>query len=234
MNLAIMQPYFLPYIGYFQLINAVDVFVIYDNIQYTKKGWVSRNRMLVEGRPAVFSIPLKKASDYLDVVQRETADSVERDFGKTLRRVEAAYRKAPHFDVVMPLIRRCFNHRLRNLFELVHASVVAVNDFLGIETELVISSTIEIDHRLKGPEKVLSICNKQNATTYVNAIGGVDLYSTDEFKKNGLGLKFLKTDLIEYRQFGSEFVPNLSILDVLMFNGKARTREYLCDAYTLI
>ena len=84
MKLAIMQPYFFPYIGYFQLIKSVDEFVIYDNIQYTKKGWINRNRILVNGTDYLISLPLKKDSDYLNVVDRQLAESWEKDRTKLL------------------------------------------------------------------------------------------------------------------------------------------------------
>ncbi len=226
MKLAIMQPYFLPYIGYFQLINAVEKFVVYDNIQFTKKGWFHRNRILVNETDKMFSVPLKKDSDCLDVVQRELADNFEKESSKTIRTIEASYRNAPNYEEIMPLVRECF-HRRENLFDFIYTSLVLVTQFLEIDTEIIISSSIDIDHTLKSQDKVLAICKCLGGDTYINAIGGQHLYSAETFRQNEIELRFIKTDPIEYNQFGNEFVPSLSIIDVMMFNSKKKTHEYL-------
>lgn len=234
MKLAIMQPYFLPYIGYFQLINAVDQFVVYDNIQFTKKGWFHRNQILVNGRDKMFSIPLKKDSDYLDVAQRELADSFDKESQKIIRTIEASYRKAPYYKEVMPLVQECFQRRSGNLFRFIHASLTLLTQFLEIDTDIIISSSIDIDHTLKSQDKVLAICKSLNADIYINAIGGQDLYTAEAFRNEGIELRFIKTKPIEYRQFDNEFVPWLSIVDVMMFNSKERINEYLHHHYSLI
>lgn len=234
MKLAIMQPYFLPYIGYFQLINAVDQFVVYDNIQFTKKGWFHRNRILVNGTDAMFSVPLRKDSDYLDVAQRELADSFEKKSRKILRRIEESYRKAPHFKDVMPLVEECFQRGSGGLFNFIRASLVLLTQFLEIDTDIIISSSIDIDHTLKSQDKVLAICKSLGADTYINAIGGQELYRADDFGRERIELRFLRTKPIEYRQFDGEFVPGLSIIDVMMFNSRERMSEYLQHYYSLI
>ncbi len=158
MKLAIMQPYFLPYIGYFQLISAVDTFVVYDNVKYTKKGWITRKRMLVAGKSKMVTVPIKKDSDHLHVVQRELADNFDDESGKTLRRIEAVYQKAPFYESVMPVVRECFQRGSSNLFDFIYASLISVAQFLEINTEIIVSSSIDIDHSLKAQDKVLSIC----------------------------------------------------------------------------
>ena len=114
MKLAIMQPYFLPYIGYFQLIAAVDTFIIYDNVKYTKKGWINRNRLLLNGRDAMFSLPLKKDSDYFDIDKRELAN--EFNPNKLLNQIIGAYRHAPQFKETLPLIEKIIQIPEKNLF----------------------------------------------------------------------------------------------------------------------
>src|SRR6266850_6673150 len=143
MRLGIMQPYFMPYIGYWQLLAMVDVFVLYDNIQYTKKGWVNRNRFLQNGKDALFTIPLKKDSDLLDVVKRSVADDFDRD--KLLNQLDASYRKAPFFNTTFPLIASIIRAEHRNLFDYIHQSIRVTADFLNIKTPIVISSSIAID-----------------------------------------------------------------------------------------
>ena len=232
MKLAIMQPYFLPYIGYFQLIAAVDVFVLYDNIKYTKKGWINRNRILRNGTDVVFSLPLKKDSDECHVVQRELAGSFDRQ--KLLNQIKGAYEKAPFFDSVFPLFERVVNFQSVNLFDYIYYSVCELCKFVDLSTKILISSTVDVDHDLKSQDKVLAICNALNADMYINAIGGVELYQKDVFSKRGIELKFIKSLPFEYSQFGNDFVPWLSMVDVLMFNSKEATKHYLLGGYELV
>ena len=216
MKLAIMQPYFLPYIGYFQLISAVDAFVLYDNIKYTKKGWINRNRMLQNGSDVMFSLPLKSDSDSLDVCERELAANFNPE--KLLNQFREAYRQAPCFRQTFPLLEEIVRHEDRNLFSCLHHSLVSVCEHLGIATQILVSSSIAIDHELKNQAKVLALCGAVGANTYVNAIGGIGLYSKADFRKQGVELKFIRSREFEYAQFGDPFVPWLSIVDVMMFN----------------
>lgn len=231
MKLGIMQPYFLPYIGYFQLLNAVDKYVIYDNIQYTKKGWFNRNRILQNGKDLLFSIPLEKGSDYLDVRERYMSAGFDRK--KLLNQIREAYRKAPYFDQVMPIMERIINFEDTNLFNYIYNSIKEACAYLGIDTEIIVSSTLDIDHSLKGQDKVIATCKSLGATDYYNAIGGQELYNIEDFKKENINLHFVSTNPIEYKQFKNEFVPWLSILDVMMFNPVEEIKVML-DNYKLI
>ena len=219
-KLAVMQPYFLPYVGYWQLMAAAGTFVLYDNIQYTKKGWINRNRFLLNGRDAIFTIPVQNDSDYLDVAQRKVADAFNR--GRLLNQLAASYRKAPFFEPGFFLISSIVNAEYQNLFEYIRHSIQLTADYLGITTPIVTSSTIGIDHSLRGESKVIAICANLGAGTYINAIGGQELYSKSRFEAQGITLKFLKTRPIAYRQFGDPFVPNLSVIDLMMFNPRDR------------
>ena len=232
MRVAIMQPYFLPYIGYFQLIRAVDVFVVYDNIKYTKSGWINRNRMLNDGKDVVFSLPLKSASDYCNVVERELAASFDRR--KLLNQMTAAYRRAPYFAQTLPLLERVLLCDENNLFRFIKHSLIATCEHLGIATEFLVSSTIAIDHSLKSQDKVLALCTALGATTYINAIGGRDLYAKGAFKDRGVELLFIQPKPFVYRQFENEFVPWLSIVDVLMFAPYKQVVAALTENYELI
>ena len=231
MKLGIMQPYFLPYIGYFQLLNTVDKYVIYDNIQYTKKGWFNRNRILQNGKDLLFSIPLEKGSDYLDVKDRFVSAAFDRK--KLLNQITEAYRKAPYFDAVMLIAEKIINFEDNNLFNYIYNSVKEVCNYLGITTEIIVSSTLDIDHSLKGQDKVIAICKSLNATDYYNAIGGQELYNTEDLKKEKINLHFISANPIEYAQFKNEFIPWLSILDVMMFNSVEKIKLML-DNYKLI
>jgi len=220
MKVAIMQPYFFPYIGYFQLINAVDVFIVYDNIKYTKKGWINRNRILQNGSDVMFSLPLKKDSDYLNVDQRFLSPDFDRK--KLLNKIKEAYRKAPYFEMGYNLIENSVLHDEDNLFEYIYYSLKDICRFLDISTEIKVSSSIDINHSLQSEEKVLAICENLGAETYINAIGGHNLYSQKKFSNYDIGLKFIQTNAIGYKQLNNDFVPGLSILDVIMFNDKEK------------
>jgi len=222
-----MQPYFLPYIGYWQLINASDTFVIYDNIQFTKNSWIRRNRMLVNGEPCYFVLPLQKGSDYLDVSERFLSASYESDRIKLISRIKATYRNAPFFESVFPVIRDCICYDNNNLFMFILNSVHEIMDFLDMKTKVVVSSHIDDDRELKGKDRVLYICKGLKAKTYLNPIGGTRLYDKSGFESEGIDLGFVKTREIFYKQFTGAFVENLSILDVLMFNSVDTTKAYL-------
>lgn len=226
-----MQPYFLPYIGYFQLIDAVDEFIIYDNIKYTKKGWINRNRLLSNGEGVLFSLPLKHDSDFLDVRDREVSEAFDRT--KLLNQIAGAYAKAPEFDHAFPLIKEIVLFPELNLFKYILSSVRRVCAALSINTKLTISSEVDIDHQgLKAQDKVIALCRARQATEYINPIGGVKLYDRALFKTQGITLSFHKTRDISYRQFENPFVPHLSILDVMMFNPSEQLRRLLAS-YTL-
>jgi hypothetical protein len=227
-----MQPYFLPYIGYFQLISAVDKFVVYDNIKYTKKGWINRNRMLLNGKDVTFSLPLKKDSDYLNVVQREL--STEFDRAKLLNQFKGAYGRAPYFGECLPLLERVLGFEGNNLFRYIRHALTEICAHLEIDTDIRISSSVDIDHDLRGQQKVLALCKSACAKTYVNPIGGTDLYSRDDFRESDLDLKFIKSKPLEYSQFGKPFVPWLSIVDVLMFNSLGTIKTFITNNYDLI
>lgn len=216
MKIGIMQPYFWPYLGYFQLMNAVDKYVIYDNIEYTKKGWFNRNRYLCNGTDKYFTIPIAKDSDYLDVIDRKISKNFNRD--KLMNQIKMAYIKAPYFKNVFPIFCDCIECNYDNLFNYIYYSIKTITAYLKIKTEIIKSSATGVGHELKGQDKVIAICNELKASEYVNAIGGESLYDKEEFKRNGIQLSFLKMDDIRYTQFNNDFISGLSILDVLMFN----------------
>jgi WbqC-like protein family len=234
MKLAIMQPYLFPYIGYFQLMNEVDEFVIYDNIEFTKKGWINRNRILVEGKDAFISFPLKKDSDFLQIKDRSLAETWSLERCKILNRIKESYRKAPNFSNIFPFIEELVLFEDSNLFNFILNSIDGLKSFLGIKSSIIISSSIQIDHALKSGNKVIAISKARNATTYINSIGGLELYSRDIFHKEGIELKFLKTGNISYPQFQHDFVPGLSIIDVMMFNSNEKIKEYLNNSFSFV
>ena len=228
-----MQPYFLPYIGYFQLMNAVDKFVIYDDVKHAKKGWINRNRILLNGKDHLFTLPLKKDSDFLDVRERSLSDNFETESKKILNKIATSYKKAPYYSQAYSTISDCFLYKERNLFKFIFHSIEKIREYLDIKTEILISSEIGLKERLRGEERVISICKHFGADHYINAIGGVELYDKETFLKENIKLNFIKSNSIEYKQFANVFVPWLSVIDLMMFNSKEKMVEYL-NSYTLI
>lgn len=229
MKIAIMQPYFLPYIGYFQLINSVDKFICYDDVNYINKGWINRNNILFNGQKKIFTISLSGASQNKLINEIEISD----DFDKFIKTIRLNYFKAPYFNETMEVIEKIKYFDNRNLSLFIKNSLELILDYLNITTELLLSSEIPKDNNLKGQNKILAICKELNATSYINPIGGVELYNKDDFKKEGIRLDFIKASPIVYKQFNNDFVPWLSIIDVLMFNSVAEVNEML-DKYELM
>lgn len=228
MKIAIMQPYFCAYIGYYQLINSVDTFVIGDNFQYTKRGWFNRNRILNNGTDRIFTIPVKKDSSFLNVNLRYLAENSIKARMKTLRHIQSFYKKAPFFSQNYPLVRRLFIQEIDNLFDFIYFSVVELCSNLDIKTKIILNSSLDIDHNIKPPQNnVIESCKFLKTDTYINPIGGKELYDKESFIKEGIDLKFIKSKYIEYLQFERKFVPWLSIIDVLMFNDIDQIKSYL-------
>ncbi len=233
MKLAIMQPYFFPYIGYFQLMNSVDEFVIYNNIKFTKKGWINRNKILVNGQSEYITLPLKKGSDFLPVDQRYLADTWPTDKRKLFNRINESYRKSPYFEIVYPLIESCLNFPDDNLFNLIYHSLVTIKNYLNINSHFVTSSSIPFNNNLKAEKLVIQICKSRKTDVYINPIGGVELYDKTNFKKEGIDLFFLKSNEFIYKQYDNSFVPWLSIIDVMMFNSSENILKFL-EQFVLI
>ncbi len=219
MKIAIMQPYFFPYIGYWQLVNEVDKFVIFDDVNFINKGWINRNRILIDGEPRYINIQLKKASQNKLIKETEViCDDVYNK--KLLKTIETNYKKAPYFDSVYPLLADVITYKEENLSKFLVYSIKQICQYLSIDTEIIISSKLNKNSDLKGQDKIIQMCKILNTSEYYNTIGGQELYSYEDFRKENIVLKFLKSICREYNQFNSKFVPDLSIIDVMMFNAK--------------
>lgn len=229
MTVGIMQPYFMPYIGYWQLMAAVDKYVVYDDVNYIKRGWANRNNILLNGELYLFSISLNGASQNKFFNEIDIAD----DFSKLRKTLYHSYSKALYFDETMQLLDDIIEYPDRNLSRFLYHSFQTVLKYLDCNIELIMSSDIRKDNSLKGQDKILDICRALQADRYINAIGGQELYDAETFAKNGIELKFMKSNAITYPQFKNSFIPNLSIIDVLMFNDKNVTKQLLTE-YTLV
>lgn len=226
MKLGIMQPYFFPYIGYWQLINAVDKYVIYDDVNFIKGGWINRNKILMNGEAKMINIQMQGSSPNKLINEIEVSENQIHN-RKLLKSIESCYKKAPYYLIAFPIIKDIITHKEKNLAKYLQYSIQKVCEYLDIKTDIVISSTIDKNNELKGEEKVIEICKLLGATEYYNAIGGMELYSYEDFSSKDLKLRFLKTSEIKYEQFNNEFVSNLSIIDLLMFNSKENVKSML-------
>lgn len=236
MTLAIMQPYFLPYIGYMQLMGAVDTFVLYDDVSFINRGWINRNKLLINGQEHLFTIPLKDASQNKRINEVHLADDPKWR-SKLLKTIEQGYRKAPQYAVVMPLTEKIVNFTTDSIADLIYHSLVELNGYLGLTPTLIASSSVYENTHLKAQERILDICNQEGATRYINPIGGMELYDRERFAEAGITLNFIRSERVEYPQFNrgnsDTFVPWLSILDALMFND-VPTVKALLTQYELV
>lgn len=230
MKVAIMQPYFFPYIGYFQLIRAADKFVVLDDVNYINRGWINRNRMLMNGKDFLFTVPLIGASQNRLINEIEISGN---DFqNKMIKNFESAYKKAPFYSDVFPLLTEIISSPEKLIGKLALRSLLTVCSYLEIKTLFVETSAVYGNSHLKGQERIIDICKRNNATMYINPQGGRELYNKKHFSENNIELKFLQPDEIKYPQFKNDFVPWLSIIDVLMFNSKEEVKKML-DNHTL-
>lgn len=233
-KIAIMQPYIFPYIGYFQLLTAVDTFVILDDVNFIMRGWINRNNILINGKPFLFSIPLSKPSQNR-LISETKINFSEKEKLKFLKTLEGAYKKAPYFNEFLPTLNQIIMNADDDLSGYIQNSFAAILKYLSLDIEIVRSSQIEKDNTLTGEARILEICKRLNTETYVNLPGGMSLYSKSSFEKENMELRFIKTfsEKINYKQFNPEYTPNLSFLDVVMFNSKEKIHEFL-KQYALI
>ncbi len=227
-----MQPYFLPYLSYYKLLNLVDKFVIYDDVNFINRGWINRNNILVGGKAHLFTVPLLDASQNKLIYEVQVSpDQVWRK--KILKTIDQAYRKAPQYATVFPLIEDIINDTSESIADFCLQSLVKTAQFMNINTEIVKTSRQYDNNELKSQHRILSICKKEGAEQYINPIRGQALYDKELFSKEGITLNFIHTTPRPYPQFKNDFVPLLSILDVMMFNSQAEIQELLSE-YDLV
>lgn len=231
MKVGIMQPYLFPYIGYFQLINAVGTFVILDNVQYINRGWINRNRILINGSDHLFTFSLKQDSRDKIISERYFSDEFNKEKEKFFLKIHGAYAKAPHYQECESLLKNCMEFKSTNVSDFIVYTLQILCSYMGINTNIVLASQI-LEKTSGGENYIIDLCRNLNAEMYINPIGGRELYSKENFKNNQIKLYFLKAQKIVYPQFSNQFVECLSILDVLMFNSKEETK-LLLERYEL-
>lgn len=229
MKLGIMQPYFMPYIGYFQLMKAVDKYVVYDDVNYIKGGWGNRNHILINGEKKMFTFTLRKASPNKFFNEIVIGD----DFKKLMKILRLNYSRAINFDQTMALMERIISFPNKQLAVFIANSFREILSYLSVETEILMSSEIPKDNSLRGKDKIIQICEILGADTYYNAVGGKNLYDQEEFREHGITLNFVDSLPQVYSQLHTrEFVSGLSMVDVLMNNTKDEVNRLL-DSFQL-
>lgn len=226
MIIAGNQPYFIPYLGFWQLVNAADLFLIGDDYNFIKRGWIQRNRILVNGQPHFLGLEVKHITSFRKINETEFVDL---DVGQKLNTVYRAYRRAPQFDAGYDLMEKILGNPERNVADFLFQSIKDVCQFLGIGVKFIRSSEIPGNDSFKREYRIFDFCRRLGGDTYLNAVGGQDLYHFDDFEKHGVTLKFIHPNIRPYRQFDNEFVPGLSILDVIMFNSLDAIKDMLND-----
>jgi len=210
-----MQPYFFPYTGYWQLLKLVDRFVIYDDVNYIKGGWINRNRILINGQPNYITVPLDHASPNKRICDISMqASPIWRK--KLIKSIDNSYRKAPFYSQVFPIIEKIISHDTNHLAEFISHQLVTLAAFLGINTKFVMTSRCYNNSSLTGQDRVIDICKHENANIYINPRGGQTLYNLDTFNRENIDLQFITMRPFPYKQRVAGFSPYLSIIDPLM------------------
>lgn len=232
MKIGIMQPYFFPYLGYWQLMNAVDTYVMLDDVSFIKRGWINRNQIKGPNGPLKVDIQIRDISQNKNI-NEHTLFRDEKHNAKMFKTLEMCYHKAPYYADTMALIQRVMNCGEENLARFLAFGIREIARYLGMNTNFYFSSELEKDNSLKAQDRILEICSVLGADTYINAIGGRELYHAEDFEKRGMKLYFLKMDEdIVYEQGKGEFLPSLSIIDVMMYNSPKGIQELL-NCFTL-
>jgi hypothetical protein len=229
-RLAIMQPYFFPYLGYFQLMAAVDRFIFYDDVAFIKQGWINRNRILVDSAPKYMTVPIMHRSSWTricDTLVHQESYSSWRE--RTMKTLQFAYRSAPNRGPTLEIIREVLEQPAGSIADLAIRSCLCVCSRLGIDTETAIASRRCASTDLNGEARILAICRREQARTYVNLPGGRGLYSGEAFAAAEVRLLFLRPTLAEYPQMATVFHGGLSVVDVLMWNSFADVMTLLED-----
>ncbi|WP_158784453.1 WbqC family protein [Pantoea sp. BAV 3049] len=223
MKIAVMQPYFFPYLGYYQLAAGVDNFIFFDDVSYIKKGYINRNAILAAGQSCRFSLPVVNQSQNRAINQHDYVGNYQ----PFLQLIRQSYQTAPYFDAVMPMILQVINLPTRNVAAVNACSISSVFSYLSLPFKWRFSSDFSNEKQLKASDRIIDLCLRSEALCYHNASGGRALYADEDFSRQGLSLLFCQPTLSAYLQQGEEFVAGLSIIDMLMFCSPQTCREHL-------
>lgn len=223
MKSAVMQPYLFPYLGYYQLVYAVDKFVFYDDVNFIKRGYINRNNILVNGQAQRFTVPVPGATQNKKINEFDFSEDVR----KVLKTIQMAYKKAPYFEFVYPIIEDVLTLPERTVTTICKASVEQVFNYLEIDKHFYISSELNYERDKSAADRLIDISKILSCSKYINSPGGIKLYDKDYFSEQDVELSFIKMTAGSYSQNQSEFIPYLSMIDVLMWNNKAQIKKLM-------
>lgn len=228
MKIAIHQPKLLPYIGYWQLIYAVDTFVIYDDVNFVKRSFINYNSILINKQQKKFTLELIGASQNKLINEIKVGENSN----KILKTLELNYKKKPYYNLALPVLREIFCQKEKNLAKFIGYSIKKVLKYLEIDKKFIYSSQIDKNNNLKGQFKIIDICQKLNAKQYINAIGGKSLYDREKFLSKGINFNFIETNFTKHKNL-ENFEANLSIIDIMMNYSKEEILDIL-NSYKLV
>jgi predicted GNAT family acetyltransferase len=233
--IAINQPYIFPYLGYFQLIYSADSFIFYDDVNFIKQGWINRNKILVGGEAMLFTVPLQNQSSFTTIMDTKINKALYAKWcNKFIKTLEQNYKNAPFYEPVSEMVFAVLNSEHVFISDLAIDSVVKVFSYLGIDCKIERASQLPQGFKdLERSNRLIAIAKSMGYSNYINPIGGQELYKKEFFEENGVTLSFLSPSITNYKQFEADFVPGLSIIDVLMFNSKKEVLQMM-SGYNII
>ncbi|MGB5944419.1 MAG: WbqC family protein [Leeuwenhoekiella sp.] len=226
-SIAIMQPYFFPYVGYFQLVNAVDEFIVFDDVNFIKKGWINRNYISANGKSKLFTVPLLKPSQNKLIKETEVHPTEYLKFKKTfLATLKHTYSKSPYFEQTFSMVEDILAEST-TIANLALKSVITVAAYLEMKTDFMVSSDFQADKELKGQDRILNLCTARDASEYLNLSGGKNLYQVEDFQQQNIELKFVSTDFSSLKKIDQSFNFQLSVIHLLMHFSPRRINDFL-------
>ena len=225
-SLAIMQPYWFPYLGYFQLFNAVDRFMLLDVVNHKPRGWVNRNRILINHRPRWLNLPLANASKNILIQDLQCHDK-EKFSIKLLKTLHDAYAKAPYFPYAMPVFEAILTDPQTSFVSSIESMLKHIGSYLAIDTPIIRASQQTLENSSARKNRIIALCQQQDAQQCINLAGGETIYNKQHFADCKIELMFMRMRPLKYDQYKEPFSPSLSIIDVMMFNSPKKIQEYL-------
>ncbi|TYA56639.1 WbqC family protein [Formosa maritima] len=229
MKVAIMQPYFMPYLGYIAIINYVDEFILFDTPQFIRHGWIERNKVLkLDGDTMYIKVPLVKHARNTTIENVIINNNLSWKH-KIISQLDHYKKRAPYYKNVIALLHEIFDEEYSSIVSLNYKSLQILCRYLGIITPISIWSEMKVEiDEVKAPDEwALHICKALKYDTYVNLPGGRSFFDVQKYEREGISLSFLELEPTQYKQFSNVFVPFLSIIDVLMFNDVSQVKEML-------
>lgn len=215
-KLAILQPSYIPWIGYFEQIVNVDIFVFYDDVQYTKNDWRNRNKIKTLDGSSWLSIPIKSSTS--KKINEVLIDDTKNWQTKHLKSLKQYYSKSKYFEDIYPLLEKNINSDINSISTLSIDIIKDIVKYLKIDTKFYLSSDLDIGGDKNN--RLINICKHFNASSYYTGLAAKDYIDEELFKKNNIELVYQEYKHPSYEQLHGDFLPYLSIIDLLFNHGR--------------